>query len=158
MIGLNAEFEYPSHDKILKVWPPMQVLQNAATILTQKKGTQHTVDEQEYVKVKRVNYMSGTKSIKSSSLSRALAACHAKLICMKGKTFSFLSTIAGCFNVINEKPEGKLNISGRRGSCCWITETFFAVCVILEWDGILISLMVPSTRATSSCVQWNSRC
>jgi hypothetical protein len=44
MIGLNAEFEYPSHDKILKVWPPMQVLQNAATILTQKNGTQHTRD------------------------------------------------------------------------------------------------------------------
>jgi hypothetical protein len=43
MIGLNAEFEYPSHDKILNVWPLMQVLQNAATILTQKNGTQHTL-------------------------------------------------------------------------------------------------------------------
>lgn len=26
----------------MKVWPPMQVLQKAATMLTQKKGTQHT--------------------------------------------------------------------------------------------------------------------
>lgn len=42
MIGLKAEFEYPSQDKILNVWPPMQVLQNAATMLTQKKGTQQT--------------------------------------------------------------------------------------------------------------------
>lgn len=40
MIGLNAEFEYPSQDNILKVRSLMQVLQNAAAILTQKKGNQ----------------------------------------------------------------------------------------------------------------------
>lgn len=47
MIGLKAEFEYPSHDKILNVWPPMQVLQKAATMLTQKNGTQHTAAREE---------------------------------------------------------------------------------------------------------------
>lgn len=41
-MGLKAEFEYPNHDKILNVWPPMQVLQKAATIFTQKNGTQQT--------------------------------------------------------------------------------------------------------------------
>jgi hypothetical protein len=40
MIGLKAEFEYPSHDNILNVWPPIHVLQKAATIFTQKNGTQ----------------------------------------------------------------------------------------------------------------------
>lgn len=64
MIGLNAEFEYPSHDKILKVWPPMQVLQNAATMFTQKNGTQHTVKKSKV----NINFL---KSIRIN-VSRAL--------------------------------------------------------------------------------------
>lgn len=40
MMGLNAELEYPSHVRILNVMSGMQVLQKAATMLMQKKGTQ----------------------------------------------------------------------------------------------------------------------
>jgi hypothetical protein len=43
----------PSHDKILNVWPPMQVLQKAATMFTQKNGTQHTTQIENKEKWKR---------------------------------------------------------------------------------------------------------
>lgn len=40
MIGLKALLEYPSHVRHLNMMGGMQVLQKAATIFTQKNGTQ----------------------------------------------------------------------------------------------------------------------